>query len=64
MGVETTPAPAQDLILRRVGDEMADRGFVVAQLDKLVSWARSGSLWPMSFGLVEGDTDRKYRWLE
>ena len=32
--------------------ELSDKGFVVAQLDKLVSWAQSGSLWPMTFGLA------------
>jgi NADH-quinone oxidoreductase subunit B len=47
-----SPGQEQDVILRNVFDEMNDRGFVVAQLDKLVAWARSGSLWPMTFGLA------------
>ena len=42
----------QDQILDYVGDELSDKGFVVAQMDKLVSWAQSGSLWPMTFGLA------------
>src|SRR5271154_289114 len=46
------PGPEQEALLRRLGDEIQDKGFVVAQLDKLVSWARSGSLWPMTFGLA------------
>jgi NADH-quinone oxidoreductase subunit B len=47
------PAGAeQDLMLRTVTDELQDKGFVVAQLDKLVAWARTGSLWPMTFGLA------------
>jgi NADH-quinone oxidoreductase subunit B len=43
---------AQDAILGQVIDEFTDKGFVVAQLDKLVAWARTGSLWPMTFGLA------------
>ncbi len=33
-------------------DEYSNKGFVVTQLDKLVRWGRSGSLWPMTFGLA------------
>ena len=46
------PGPAQDAILNAVGREIADRGFVIASADKLFNWARSGSLWPMTFGLA------------
>ena len=42
----------QDSILNQVTDEMSNRGFVVAKLDQLVNWARTGSLWPMTFGLA------------
>ena len=28
------------------------QGFVVTSLEKLFNWARTGSLWPMSFGLA------------
>ena len=31
---------------------LTDRGFVVAQFDQIVAWARTGSLWPMTFGLA------------
>ena len=30
----------------------AQRGFLTTQIDQLVSWARTGSLWPMTFGLA------------
>ena len=46
------PGRDQDLILNAVTEEIANRGFVIAQADKLFTWARSGSLWPMTFGLA------------
>ena len=42
----------QDAILGDVMESFNDKGFVVTSLDKLVNWARSGSLWPMTFGLA------------
>ena len=32
--------------------EMMQKGFVVTQVDALMNWARTGSLWPMTFGLA------------
>ena len=46
------PGPEQDALLRQATSEIAEKGFLIAQFDKLVSWARSGSLWPMTFGLA------------
>ena len=48
----TPPGTDQDAMLKNVFNELDDRGFVVANLDKLVNWARTGSLWPMTFGLA------------
>ncbi|MGQ0662143.1 MAG: NuoB/complex I 20 kDa subunit family protein [Pseudomonadota bacterium] len=45
-------APGTDARVKTVTDELADKGFVLTQLDKLVAWARTGSLWPMTFGLA------------
>lgn len=56
MGVEPNtplaPGAEQDELLSRVNDELNERGFVVANVDKVVNWARTGSLWPMTFGLA------------
>ncbi len=38
--------------LTQAFDEMSNKGFVIASLDKLVNWARTGSMWPMTFGLA------------
>jgi NADH-quinone oxidoreductase subunit B len=32
--------------------EIADKGYIVAKLDQVVDWARTGSLWTMTFGLA------------
>ncbi len=42
----------QDLILSEFNDTISNRGYVLTTLDDLSSWARSGSLWPMTFGLA------------
>jgi NADH-quinone oxidoreductase subunit B len=46
------PGPEQDALLRQISNEITEKGFVVGQVDKLVNWARTGSLWPMTFGLA------------
>jgi len=33
-------------------EEVLEYGFVTTSLDKLVNWARSGAMWPVSFGLA------------
>ena len=33
-------------------EAMQQRGFAVTTVDKVMNWARTGSLWPMTFGLA------------
>ena len=42
-GAPLAPGEQQDAILNRVATEISDKGFVVAQMDKLAAWAQSGS---------------------
>ncbi len=53
MGVAVSPEPARPAAVGQLlTDELSDKGFLVAKLDKLANWARTGSLWPMTFGLA------------
>jgi NADH-quinone oxidoreductase subunit B len=58
MGVSTAaagPAPIStpgSSLLDNVNEGLEKQGFLVTHLNDLVSWARSGSLWPMTFGLA------------
>jgi NADH-quinone oxidoreductase subunit B len=42
----------QDILMNNLVDEIKNQGFVTAKLDDLINWARTGSLWPMTFGLA------------
>ena len=46
------PVGADDPFFQHVSDELADKGFLVAPLEDVVNWARTGSLMWMTFGLA------------
>ena len=33
-------------------DDFQEKGFMVTSMDSLINWARTGSMWPMTFGLA------------
>lgn len=35
-----------------LNDELSNRGFLLTKVDDVIGWARSNSLWPMTFGLA------------
>jgi NADH-quinone oxidoreductase subunit B len=45
-------ARADDPFFTGVSDQLADKGFLVTTADDLITWARTGSLMWMTFGLA------------
>ena len=52
MGLMQPTEASRDHAVAALGQELSDKGFIVTQMDKLVNWARTGSLWQMNFGLA------------
>jgi NADH-quinone oxidoreductase subunit B len=46
------PVGANDPYVLEVNHELSDKGFFVAATDDLITWARTGSLMWMTFGLA------------
>jgi NADH-quinone oxidoreductase subunit B len=46
------PVGANDPFFLEINDELADKGFLVTSTEALITWARSGSLMFMTFGLA------------
>lgn len=45
-------ALSADQLAKGLYHDVQQQGFLVTQLDKIVAWAQSNSLWPMTFGLA------------
>lgn len=43
---------SKTLLPPNIQDQFEDRGYLLTQVDTLVAWAQSNSLWPMTFGLA------------
>jgi NADH-quinone oxidoreductase subunit B len=50
--VPMPPASTQDVVPAAISKHLDEKGFLLTQADKLFDWARTGSLWPMTFGLA------------
>lgn len=45
-------AKAQDVVPAAINAHLKDKGFLLTSADSLFDWARTGSIWPMTFGLA------------
>ncbi len=46
------PAAQQDVVPAAISKTLNEKGFLLTSTDSLFDWARTGSLWPMTFGLA------------
>jgi NADH-quinone oxidoreductase subunit B len=57
MGLTDATVKGLDLVaptneVDSVSQAMSQRGFATTSVDKLIHWARTGSMWPVTFGLA------------
>jgi NADH-quinone oxidoreductase subunit B len=50
--VPMQPASTQDVVPAAISKHLEEKGFLLTQADRLFDWARTGSMWPMTFGLA------------
>lgn len=52
MGEPIPKGETQDELINAATAQLSDKGYLITQFDALTDWARTGSLWPMTFGLA------------
>ena len=52
MGIDPARIAKAQETARKLGETVQDKGFVLTKLDDLLAWARTSSMWPMTFGLA------------
>ena len=45
-------AKAQDVVPAAMSKHLNEKGYLLTSADALFDWARTGSIWPMTFGLA------------
>lgn len=50
--VPMPPASTQDVVPAAISKHLNEKGFLLTTADSLFDWARTGSMWPMTFGLA------------
>ena len=50
--VPMPPAGEQDVVPAAISKTLEEKGYLLTSADALFDWARTGSLWPMTFGLA------------
>ncbi len=51
-GVSVPPPEEQNVVPAAISKTVQEKGFLLTSADNLFDWARTGSLWPMTFGLA------------
>ena len=51
-GIDVPLPEEQDIVPQAISKTLDEKGFLLTSADNLFDWARTGSLWPMTFGLA------------